>query len=141
MRAALASLDGETSRWPRDDEFRRAWLGDHVYPGRLDAPRVKAILAEIETAMRSAQSEEPLPSGLENLDVDHVLPTSWFEFWPLPDGSKAQKSETAGASFAYLFDEPVSERQAAIRRRQEMKATIGNLTLLHYGVNLEPSTS
>jgi hypothetical protein len=135
LRSALAALDGLASRWPNDDEFRKAWLTRQVYPGNLDAPRIKAILAEIETGLRSPRTEEPLPGGLENLDVDHVLPTSWFDFWPLPDGSKALASEAREVSLAFLLGEATSERLDAIGRRENAKATIGNLTLLHYGVN------
>jgi len=34
-----------------------------------------------------------------------------------------------------LSGERLSDRQLAIRRREEKRATIGNLTLAHYGVN------
>jgi hypothetical protein len=135
MHTALAGLEGHASRWPSDEEFKRAWLTDKVYPGNLDAPRVKAMLAEIETAVRPEQSEEPLPGGLENLDIDHILPTSWFQCWPLSDGTKAEQSEASRLGRFFMFDEPLTERQLAIRRREEAKATMGNLTLLHYGVN------
>ena len=135
LHAALSSLDGDASRWPRADEFRKAWLGEKVYPGRLDPPRAKAILAELETGMRSSRSEEPLPAGLENLDVDHILPTSWFQYWPLPDATMAQESEVGDAFAAFLSGETLTERQVTIRRREEAKATMGNLTLAHYGVN------
>ena len=135
LRMALANLDGEASRWPRNDEFRKSWVGGQVYPGRLDAPRAKALLAEIETGMRSERSEEPLPEGLENLDIDHILPKNWFEHWPLPDGTNAQLSEVDGASLAFLPEEHLSERQLAIHRREDSIATMGNLTLLHYSVN------
>jgi hypothetical protein len=101
----------------------------------LDPPRIKAILAEIETEMRSVRSEEPLPSGLENLDVDHILPTSWFQYWPLLDGTTAAESEAQDAFVAFLSDEKLTDRQLTIRRREEAKATMGNLTLAHYGIN------
>ncbi len=133
--AALASLEGEASRWPRTDEFRKAWVEAELYAGRLDASRCKAILAELENGMRSSRSEEPLASGLENLDVDHILPTSWFEYWPLGDGTTATSSETYSAQIATYSDQPLTPRQAAIRRRETAKTRIGNLTLLHYGVN------
>lgn len=135
LRASLAELEGDASRWPSDDEFRKAWISDKVYPGRLDAPRCKNLLAEIEAGLRSARSEEPLPGGLENLDVDHILPTSWFEYWPLPDGTQAQPSEVTDASMLMLVGNELSARLQAVYRREEAKATIGNLTLLHYGVN------
>jgi hypothetical protein len=135
VRAALAALDGDASRWPRTDEFRNAWVTGGAYPGRLDSMGVKTILAEIETAMRSVRSEEPFPGGLENLDVDHILPTSWFQYWPLADGSIAQESETQAAFLALLSGVKLTERQLALRRREEVKITIGNLTLAHYGIN------
>lgn len=136
LHAALAGPEWDTSRWPRDEEFKKAWLTKKLYPGTLDAPRVKAVLAEVEVAMRPPQTEEPLPYGLENLDIDHILPTSWFQFWSLPDGTKAEQSEVTALELSFfLSDEPLSERQVAIRRREEAKATMGNLTLLHYGVN------
>lgn len=134
MRAALANSKGDTSRWPHADEFKRAWLGEAVYLGQLDAPRVKAVLTEIESGMRAARTEEPLPSGLENLDID-TLPTSWFEYWPLPDGTKVQSSEAGAVYLPFLSGEELSDRQLAIRRREEAKVTMGNLTLIHYGIN------
>jgi hypothetical protein len=134
LRAALANLKGDTSRWPHDDEFERGWLGEAVYLGQLDAPRVKAVLTEIESGMRAARTEEPLPSGLENLDID-TLPTSWFEYWPLPDGTKVQSSEAGAVYLPFLSGEELSDRQLAIRRREEAKVTMGNLTLIHYGIN------
>jgi hypothetical protein len=135
LRTALADLEGDASRWPRDEEFKKAWLGEQVYPGRLDASRIKAVLAELEAGLRSARSEEPLPGNLDNLDVDHILPISWFDFWPLPDGTQGQQSEANSAYVAFLSGAALSDRQLAIRRREEAKATLGNLTLAHYGIN------
>jgi hypothetical protein len=135
LRASLSELDGDASRWPSDEEFRRAWISGKVYPGRIDAPRCKSLLAEIEAALRSKRSEEPLPGGLENLDIDHILPTSWFEYWPLADGTQAQPSEAADVNLLMLIGNQPSERLQAIFQREEAKATIGNLTLVHYGVN------
>jgi Protein of unknown function DUF262/Protein of unknown function (DUF1524) len=135
LRLALAGLDGDATRWPRDDEFRKAWLNEPVYPGRLDAPRAKAILAEIENGMRSHRSEEPISGGVGNLDVDHILPSSWFEWWPLADGTTVRHAEASAV--AVFLGEPSSEKQRAIQRREVAKATMGNLTLLHFGVNRE----
>ena len=135
LRASLADLDSETSRWPSDDEFRNAWSSGSAYPGRLDAPRCKSLLAEIEAGMRSVRSEEPQPLGLENLDIDHIMPTSWFDHWPLPDGTKAQASEAAEVNLVMLTGDDMSDRLQAVAQREAAKVTLGNLTLLHYGVN------
>lgn len=135
LRAGLAGPVGDLSRWPGNDEFKKAWLGEEVYPGHLGAQQIKAVLTEIENGMRSARSEEPLAGNLENLDVDHILPTSWFEYWKLPDGTKVEEPEANGLRLALLTGEELSDRQKAILKRQDAKATIGNLTLAHYGIN------
>lgn len=135
LQASLAKLDGDASRWPRDEEFRKSWLEAPLYHGRLDATQTKAILVELEESMRSAKTEELFVLGVDSLDVDHILPTSWLEHWPLADGTQAKQSEVQEALLASFSDQPVSDRLAAIHRREQCKARIGNLTLLHYGVN------
>lgn len=132
---SLTELDGEASRWPSDQEFRNAWLNSAMYRGALDAPRMQAVLVEIENGMRSPRSEEPIASGLENLDIDHILPTSWVEHWPLPDGTNAQANEVSEVVLAGIMGDTLTNRQLAIQARERAKVTIGNLTLLHYGVN------
>lgn len=81
FRAALTALDGTATRWPGDDEFRKAWLNDPVHTRLGDIGRIRMVLAEIENGMRSPRSEESfsLPPGL--LDVDHILPDRWYEHW------------------------------------------------------------
>lgn len=134
LRSALAGLDGEASRWPRDDEFRRSWLDARMYPGNLDAPRMKWILARLERKLRSLRSEEPLPLALESLDIDHILPSSWFQHWPLSDGSLATWADVQAATAAYYANQ-LAGRHELVFQRETKKLTIGNLTLLHYGVN------
>jgi len=135
LHASLAKLDGDASRWPRDDEFRKSWLGAGAYPGRLGAAQVKAMLVEIEAAMRTAKTEEPFVLGVDSLDVDHILPTNWFEHWALPDGSRATDADADQANRISRSEQPLSARLAAVHRRELAKAQMGNLTLLHYGVN------
>lgn len=45
------------------------------------------------------------------------------------------EEDAKGASLATLFGEQNSPRVDAIARREQLKATFGNLTLVHYGVN------
>jgi hypothetical protein len=134
LQAALAALEGDASRWPRDDEFRKSWVDAETYPGRLDPTRTRSLLARIEMGMRSVRTEEPT-LAVDALDIDHILPTSWFEHWPLPDGTRANDTEAYAALLASRSDQPLSERHSAIRHRETAKVRLGNLTLLHYGIN------
>jgi len=128
----LSSLEGKAARWPRDDEFQKAWMETELYRGNLDTPKIKAVLTELEINMRSTRTEEPNPVELESLDVEHVLPVNWFEHWALPDGTYAHVDEIRRLN---LSDHVPPPRIAAIVRRERTKHTIGNLTLLHYGLN------
>jgi hypothetical protein len=135
FRADLSSLTGDASRWPRDEEFRKEWLSGSVFPGRLDAPKLRMMFHRLETAMRSERSEERVPISLDLLDIDHVLPQSWYEFWPLLDGSTVSAQERLNAVMARFSSQPQDAKTAAILKRDEAVPKIGNLTLVHYGVN------
>ncbi|TAJ39769.1 MAG: DUF262 domain-containing protein [Reyranella sp.] len=135
VRSALSSLEGEATRWPRDEEFLKAWLDSAVYPGNMDAQRTKSVLAAVEAGMRSNQSEELSPANLENLDVDHVLPSSWFQYWPLSDGTHGQPSDVTAAYTARVLGQPMTPKLESVHLREAAKVTLGNLTLLHYGAN------
>ena len=135
FRAALAEPMGDTMRWPRDDEFRRSWVEGEMYPGRLDPPRLRAIFHRLETAMRSSRTEEDVPLTFEALDVEHVLPQSWYEHWPLPGGTPVTAEDAQQARLSRFADPPPAGLLADTLRRELHVPRFGNLTLLHYGVN------
>ena len=134
LRMALATLDGAASRWPRDEEFRNAWMTESAHTRLGDIGRIRTILSEIENGLRSPRAEEPfiMPQGL--LDVDHIMPDRWYEHWPL-GGEPVTSEEASAVSLATLFGEEQTPRNEAISKRERLKATFGNLTLVHYGIN------
>ncbi len=76
---------GESTRFPRDDEFRRGIISTPVYQ-KAPGERVKDILWELELASRPPFAERiEMP---HELWTEHVLPISWDESWPLPDVDK-----------------------------------------------------
>ena len=138
LRKSLRSLKGEASRWPRDEEFRNVCLTGSIYPGRLEAPKMRAILAELEVELRqTAKTEDPFSSNLNHLDIDHILPRSWYKHWPLPDGTEASQSELMEIRIKQLLERPLDERELAISSRESSVPTLGNLTLLNLSVNRE----
>jgi hypothetical protein len=52
LRNHLQASTGDGSRWPNDAEFRNACLTAPLYPGRMDSPKMKGMLAEIERGLR-----------------------------------------------------------------------------------------
>ena len=135
FRKALTALTGEASRWPGDEEFRRQWLDGAVYPGRLDAPKLRTLFHRLETEIRTEKTEEPIPLALDSLDIDHILPQSWYTYWPLADGTKSSSDEAIAAAPMRYLTEGVDAKAQSILKRQDAVPRIGNLTLVHYGVN------
>lgn len=114
-RAFLLAETSETSRWPDDEEFRKAWLSVPLYKA-VTRPRLRMLLEVLEAATRTAKREDIVLR--ERLTVEHVMPQHWQEHWPLPAGLPA---DTASA------------------RRNALVHCIGNLTLLTKSLN--PSVS
>lgn len=136
LRNAISAFTGEATRFPTDDEFRAAILRGPMYPGRLDAPKMRSILVEFENALRTERTEEPLAPVLANLDIDHLMPQEWPAYWPLNDGTSATAHELTEAQTAQWVDEKkLTDRQNSLLAREAAIPTFGNLTLLHYGTN------
>ncbi len=96
------------------------------------------LLTEIEGWLRlTKRTEEPTIPDLSNLDIDHILPRSWYEHWTLPDGSKTTFAESQTAEQQELVGVLLSGHYQAIRRRTKAIPTLGNLTLLNLSVNRE----
>lgn len=135
FRELLAEASGDGSRWPRDEEFRRSWLDASVYPGRLDAAKLRAMFHRLETVMRSEKTEENVPLSLDSLDIDHILPQSWYAHWPLADNSKVSVEESQAAEVMRFVATGLDARMVEIISRDSHVPRIGNLTMVHYGVN------
>jgi len=138
LRKSFESLKGEASRWPTDSEFRNACINAPLYPGRLDASKMRAILTELELEIRkTVKTEGVIAQNFGQLDIDHIMPQRWFEHWPLPDGSKATWSDDNSVEIKKLSGQQLNERETAISTRREKIPTLGNLTLLNLSVNRE----
>jgi len=108
---------GDSSRFPDDTELRRGVLTSNAY-AISPRPRLVDILWELEVASRTKLSEHgERPEGLW---VEHVLPQSWGNDWPLADGDTV---------------DPASLEQETIVRNAKLH-TLGNLTLLSGGLNI-----
>jgi hypothetical protein len=118
FRRAFEDAPGDTVRFPTDGEVGTAVKTRAQY-GTMPPSRLCFILAQLETASRTAFDP---PSGpLDQMWIEHVLPDTWAEHWPLPSGSQAPTDYVVPA------DDP---RHAEIAVRQVLKHSLGNLTLL-----------
>jgi uncharacterized protein with ParB-like and HNH nuclease domain len=113
FRQILLEQKGDAVVWPDDERFRRAWLTQPVYRLMKSSRRVEMILRAIEDFVRDNKKEKFILLG--KLTVEHVMPQSWQENWPLPHDGKSPED----ASY----------------ERDEIIHTLGNLTLLTQELN------
>jgi uncharacterized protein with ParB-like and HNH nuclease domain len=116
--SAFSDSDGESVKFPTDQELKMA-ISTRIQYGAIPTSILNYILCELEKTSRGKFDET---IGLRtDLTIEHVLPQDWTEHWPLLDGSKAP------IDYVVMADDP---RHSAIATRQQLKHTLGNLTLL-----------
>lgn len=125
----------DSARWPRDDEFERHWNSAPIYT-RLGPARSRAVLEELERAKRTKFHETSTLKAF--LTVEHVMPDSWTTHWPFADGGRPSANEILQAVYSVAEDDSLLGRTV---RRNRLKHTIGNLTLLTQPMNSAQSNS
>jgi hypothetical protein len=108
VRHFLLASDAESNRWPRDDEFKTAWLDTPILR-TVRKQRVRMILEALEMQLHTGKTEAI--EFKEKLQIEHLLPRHWQKHWPLP------------------------EQPDAAAERARLLHTFGNLTLLTRKLN------
>ena len=110
--AFLAEQRSESRCWPTDGDVEHAILDLPLYR-LLTRRRLRMVLEAIEDELRGVLSEEAhVTRG--SLTIEHVMPQSWSEHWPLgtvPDVLQAQ------------------------HERERLVHSLGNLTLVNNRLN------
>ena len=110
----LLQSDAEASRWPSNDMFKSSWESKPLY-SMLQRGRVKLILEALDQQLLTNKQEGFL-SDYSKTSIEHIMPQSWSDSYPLPPGIR-----------------PSDEN--AIVARENILHTIGNLTLLTQPLN------
>ena len=112
----LGEQEAQASLWPNDKELHDRFVTAPLYKS-LTRGRLRMVLAGIEEELRTNKAESH--EVLHKLQIEHIMPQSWFANWPLPDN--------------------VADVEEATERRKQAIHTIGNLTLVNDRLN--PSLS
>lgn len=113
LRAELVAGKGDSTRWPNDEEFGRAFIHRAAYQV-IRRSVVAKVLDSLERAMVNKFNDEVEVKG--RLSIEHVMPQEWESHWPLKGGG-----------------------EEAIERRELMLQTFGNLTLVTPAFNTKLS--
>ena len=131
----LLNQTAESSRFPQDEEFTRALLQNQMYL-RLGSARTNAFLVDVEKRMRGKMQETNiLPEGLT---VEHVMPNSWRDHWPLANGVEPTSNDYIRAIYEVEEDESVVGQ---IVRRNRLIHSVGNLSLVTPSFNSKLSNN
>ena len=107
----FGKMTSDTTRFPDDLELRVGIRDNRAY-NRLPSRVLSEILWSLELASRSGMTEAT--ARPPSLWVEHVMPQSWEENWPL-NGRSGDQIDTT--------DEGYWEREASLQ-------TLGNLTIV-----------
>ena len=110
--AFLAEQTSESRRWPTDGDVEHAILDLPLYR-LLTRRRLRMVLEALEDELRGVLSEEAhVARG--SLTIEHVMPQSWSEHWPLGT---------------------VQDAFQAQHERERLVHSLGNLTLVNNRLN------
>ena len=107
----LKEQKADSREWLNDDILLNFLKSSPLYR-LLTRGRLRLVLEGIESQRRSMMSEQlEVP---KNLTIEHLMPVSWGEHWPLPDSE---------------------DKEEAKQTRNGLIHTIGNLTLVTQRLN------
>lgn len=124
----LLSGGGTTRNWPTDAMVIEKAISRKISK-EIRTPALRLILERLETAHRGKKSEDrEIPGGLQ---VEHVLPQKWAAHWTL----KGKLIPAGIAEYPWQAAEDFADMVDAIRHRNDLLHTLGNLTLLNKYLN------
>jgi hypothetical protein len=82
--AFLKSSDATSAVWPSDAEVTRALVDRDLY-GWVNQRRIVMLLSTVEMELRRSNKVEDIYSLPSNLTIEHIMPQSWADHWPLAD--------------------------------------------------------
>ncbi|HMG11559.1 MAG TPA: HNH endonuclease family protein, partial [Gemmatimonadaceae bacterium] len=119
----LTALTGDSAAWPSDADFSDRWRKIDAYNG-LGSLKAKLVhvLKRLNATYLGPKMEDVVVAG--NLTIEHLMPQSWIENWPLQSGAK-------GMGGNEIVDADESDTVAvASRSRNAAVQTFGNLTIV-----------
>ena len=123
-RAVIEALrsDPHGYGWPSDRDIAEQFNASRYYgPGGISQERLRLLLGAVDARLhQDAHMAEPVTIEYGKLQVEHVIPRSWRQHWP-------------------VVAEDENERQVLEQQREAALHRIGNLTLVSSSLN--PSMS
>jgi len=136
----LQSKTSDTNIWPANNMLLEELMERPLYREEKNKTKsISNILLEIEQFKRGRKQEQVnfLNTGLH---IEHILPQTWFEHWPL-DGQLISEDDFNLSPYAVRIEDDKDGKYHRIENRNKMLHTIGNLTILTSSLNPSVSNS
>jgi hypothetical protein len=136
----LQSKTSETNLWPSENMLLERLMERPLYREEKNRTRsISNILLEVEHFNRGNKQEQVnfLNTGLH---IEHILPQTWFEHWPL-DGQLISEDDFELSPYAVRTEDDKEGKFHKIEGRNKILHTIGNLTILTSSLNPSVSNS
>lgn len=125
-KAVIAALRSSPHQyaWPTTADLQESFFEGRYYgPGGINQARLRLLLGEIDRYLQTLEVKpEPLEFDYSQLQIEHIIPQSWADSWPVEVEDQALM--------------PVAEQE-----RQRHLNRIGNLTLVTGPLNLGMSNN
>lgn len=136
----LLSKTADTNLWPSDNMLLEKIIERPLYREEKNKSRsISNILLEVEHFCRGTKQEEVkfINSGLT---IEHVLPQTWYENWPL-NGDYISKEDFNLSIHAVMTENDKDGKYHRIEYRNKSLHSMGNLTILTNALNPSVSNS
>ena len=134
----LKSKTADTNLWPTDVMLSEKIIDRPIYREERNRTRsISNILLEVEKHQRG-RKQEKIQFLNTDLTIEHILPQTWFEHWPIND-SFISEVDFNLAVHAVMTEEDKEGKYHQIENRNKLLHTLGNLTILTSSLN--PSVS
>jgi hypothetical protein len=148
--AIIASLRASPHgyEWPTDIHLEQAIATGRYYgPGGINQDRLRLLLGAIDRQLQAAASKsEDITISYDELTVEHVIPQTWKEHWPVPESDPADRAMreeqreqhinrlgnltlTTGPLNSSMSNDPWAAKRAELRRHSKLEL---NARLLAY---------
>ncbi|WP_200946211.1 GmrSD restriction endonuclease domain-containing protein [Arthrobacter sp. Soil764] len=94
---SLTNLNAASTYWPGDEELRTALAADAAYR-RFRRGRLRMFLEAVEDHYRGYTGSTPSATGTRvarvGLPIEHLMPQSWTQHWPVSDLAEEVERES-----------------------------------------------
>lgn len=131
LKNEIEGYKSEISVMPSDSELKRNLIQRPIYL-HMNSKKIRYLFENIELALRT-KFDETVVISTDNLNVEHIMPQKWANYWPLSNSFQPSNEDYYEA---FREGDQIDETTRALMENRELKKhCIGNLTVITGSLN------